>query len=353
MSRFLSERFEKLCAYVPGEQPKDMEYIKLNTNESPYPPSPEVLRAVDENLLSGLRLYSDPECRRLREAIAKENGVSLENVFLGNGSDEVLSFIFMAYCDNKTGVSYPDISYGFYSVYSDLYGLSKNEVPLREDFSIDPRDYMNLGSTVVIANPNAPTGLCLSLEDIEKIAKSNPHNLVAIDEAYVDFGGDSGIELTKSCDNLLVVRTFSKSRSLAGARLGFAIGNPELIADLEKLRYSTNPFNVNSLSLAVGLAALEGKDYYDRIIYDIIQARECAAQKMREMGFDLTESRGNFLFAKHANLSGIELYLGLKSRGILVRHFKKPRIDDYIRITVGTPRQMDVMLCALKEMLTI
>ncbi len=352
MSRFLSERFCELCAYVPGEQPKDMEYIKLNTNESPYPPAPEVMRAIDEKLLGNLRLYSDPGCKRLREAIARGNKLSLENVFLGNGSDEVLSFIFMAFCDRGAKVSYPDISYGFYSVYSELYGLRKNEVPLKENFSIDPCGYMNINSTIIIANPNAPTGLCLCLDDIEMIAKSNPDNVVAIDEAYVDFGGESAAELTKKYDNLLVVQTFSKSRSLAGARLGFAIGNEKLIADLEKLRYSTNPFNVNSLSLVLGIAALEGREYYDNRIQNIIQTRGQSAQQMKNLGFELTNSCGNFLFARHPKLDGEELYTELRSRGILVRHFKKPRINNYVRITIGTDRQMETMIYALKEMLS-
>jgi histidinol-phosphate aminotransferase len=239
MSRFLSERFQSLRAYVPGEQPRDMTYIKLNTNESPYPPAPQVIYALNREEAENLRLYSDPECLFLRETLAEYYGVRTENILVGNGSDEILSFIFMAYCDDKTGVLYPDISYGFYPVFANLYGLRKNEIPLREDFSIFAEDYLNTGSTVVIANPNAPTGICLSPEDIELIVKSNPDNVVVIDEAYIDFGGISVIPLTKKYDNLLVVQTYSKSRSLAGARLGYAIGNEALIADLDKLRNST------------------------------------------------------------------------------------------------------------------
>lgn len=351
MSRFLSGRFEKLKAYVPGEQPRDFKYIKLNTNESPYPPAPQVIEAISREEIKKLRLYGDPECKNLREAIATHYNVSQKNIILGNGSDELLSFIFMAFCDSKTSVSYPDISYGFYPVYANLYGISPKEIPLREDFTISPDDYKNVGTTIVIANPNAPTGICLSTMDIEKIAASNPNNVVVIDEAYVDFGGESCIPLTAKYDNLLVVQTYSKSRSLAGARLGYAVGNEAIISDLEKLRYSTNPYNVNRLTLIAGEAALEGKEYYDKNNSEIIQTREYTSRSLKELGFKLTDSKANFIFASHPQLKGKEVYRGLRERGILVRYFDKPRISEYVRITVGTKKQMDALLISLKELL--
>lgn len=352
MSRFLSDRFAQLKAYVPGEQPRDMSYIKLNTNEAPYPPAPQVVQALNNKELNDLRLYSDPECRLLRVALADCYKVSAENIMVGNGSDEILSFIFMAFCDKKTGVSYPDISYGFYPVYADLYGVSKKEIPLRDDFTICAEDYHNADTTIVIANPNAPTGMFFSVEDIESIVKSNPNNVVVIDEAYIDFGGESCIPLTAKYDNLLVVQTYSKSRSLAGARLGYAIGNAELIADLDKLRCSTNPYNINRLTLLAGQAALEGQAYYDNNNKEIVSIREYTGKKLRELGFELTDSKANFIFARHLKLAGKELYQGLRARGILVRHFDKPRITDFVRITIGTKEQMDSLLNSLKEMLT-
>jgi len=351
MSRFLSERFIDLKAYVPGEQPQDFNYIKLNTNESPYPPAPQVIDALNREESANLRLYSDPECLALRKSLADYYGVTTKNIIIGNGSDEILSFIFMAFCDSKTGVSYPDISYGFYPVFADLYGLKKNEIPVREDFSVCAEDYGDAGSTVVIANPNAPTGMCLSVKDIEKILKSNPDNIVAIDEAYVDFGGTSCIPLTRKYDNLLVIQTYSKSRSLAGARLGYAIGNEALIEDLDKLRYSTNPYNVNRLTLLAGRAAVEGQAYYDDNNGEIIRTREYSCKKLGEMGFVPTDSKANFIFVKHPKLQGKEIYQGLRDRGILVRYFAKPRISDYVRISIGTRDQMESLINAFKEML--
>lgn len=352
MSRFLSERFARLKAYVPGEQPQNKSYIKLNTNESPYPPAPAVIEALNTREVSDLRLYSDPECKLLRKALADYYKVTPENISVGNGSDEILSFAFMAFCDANIGVSYPDISYGFYPVFADLYGISKNEIPLLGNFSICASDYFNLGTTIVIANPNAPTGVCLSLADIESIVKSNPNNVVVIDEAYIDFGGESCIPLTAKYDNLLVIQTYSKSRSLAGARLGYAVGNSELIADLEKLRYSTNPYNVNRLTLLAGRVAIAEQVYYDNNNAEIIQNREYTCTELQKMGFTLTDSKANFIFASHPKLFGKELYQGLRERGILVRHFDKAKISDYVRITVGTKDQMDSLLISLKEMLT-
>ncbi|MFB0920242.1 MAG: histidinol-phosphate transaminase [Oscillospiraceae bacterium] len=351
MSRFMNEKFSSLRAYVPGEQPRDKSYIKLNTNESPYPPAPGVIEAINCEEVKDLRLYSDPECKYLCEALAKQYGVSPKNVIAGNGSDELLSFAFMAFGDRIKGVSYPDISYGFYPVFADLHGIAKREVPLRSDFSICTEDYYNSDTMIVIANPNAPTGICLSTEDIESIVKNNSDNVVLIDEAYIDFGGESCIPLTAKYDNLLVVQTYSKSRSLAGARLGYVIGNEELIADLDKLRNSINPYNVNRLTLLAGTAALQQQEYYDNNNNNIIQKREHTGEKLHNIGFELTSSKANFIFARHPKLKGNELYKGLRERGILVRHFEKPRIADYVRISVGTKDQMDSLLTSLKEML--
>ena len=351
MSRFMSERFSSLKAYVPGEQPRDKSYIKLNTNESPYPPAPQVVEAISSREIEDLRLYSDPECKYLREALAMQYEVLPRNVLIGNGSDEILSFAFMAFCDRDKGVSYPDISYGFYPVFADIHGIPKREVSLRTDFSICIDDYCNLDTMIVIANPNAPTGICLSFEDIERIVKLNPDNVVAIDEAYIDFGGESCVPLTSKYDNLLVVQTYSKSRSLAGARLGYAIGNEELIKDLDKLRYSTNPYNLNRLTLLAGTAALSGQQYYDKNNNEIIRTRQYTSGELKNLGFEMTDSKANFIFARHPKLKGKELYQGLRERGILVRHFDKPRIADYVRISVGTMEDMDSLLTSLKEML--
>lgn len=351
MSRFLSPRFAELEAYTPGEQPQDQQYVKLNTNESPYPPSPEVLERISAAEVGRLNLYPDPTGCVLKEKLAALYGVQAENVFLSNGSDDILNFAFMAFCDGERGAAFPEISYGFYPVYADLYHVSCVQVPLREDFSINYRDYCGIGKMVVIANPNAPTGMEISLAEIEEILKSNPDNVVLIDEAYVDFGGTSCVELTKRYDNLLVVQTFSKSRSLAGARLGFAIADKELIADLEKIKYSTNPYNINRLTLAVGEAAVESDAYYRRNAERIAATRESTTVRLREMGFEVLPSVANFIFAKSDALAGETVYQELKKKGVLVRHFGKEKIKDFVRITIGTPEQMDILLKALAEVL--
>ena len=255
MSRYLISQYQSLEAYVPGEQPQDMQYVKLNTNESPYPPSPAVIEAAAREA-GRLNLYSDPVCATLRDAIAGLYGVKRENVYVSNGSDDILNFAFMAFAGRGGRVHFPDISYGFYRVFGDLHGCDYATIPLEADFSIDPEKYHGLSGLIVIANPNAPTGMCLSLDAVEGILRSNPDGVVVIDEAYVDFGGQSCVPLTAKYDNLLVVQTFSKSRSMAGARLGFAIANPELIADLDRIKYATNPYNVNLMTCAAGAAAI-------------------------------------------------------------------------------------------------
>ena len=344
MSRFFSEKFSSLIPYTPGEQPRDMQYIKLNTNESPFPPSPGVRMAV-EGECGKLQLYSDPECSRIREALAETYGVKKEQVIVTNGSDEVLNFAFMAFADNKRPLVFPNITYGFYTVFAELNGIPYREIPLKEDLSLDPEDYVGIGKTIVIANPNAPTGMAISLGEIEKILQSNSDNVVIIDEAYVDFGCDSAVALVDKYENLLVTQTFSKSRSMAGARLGFGIGNEKLIADLNTIRYSTNPYNVNRMTEAAGAAALAENDYYMANCRTIMENREWTAKQLESRGFTVLPSMTNFVFAKSEKISGEQLYRELKNRGILVRHFGKEIIKDYNRITIGTMAQM----CALMD----
>ena len=340
MSRLLSERLRTLEAYVPGEQPQDQRYVKLNTNESPYPPSPGVLAAAAAEA-ARLNLYSDPELKPLRAALAETYGVTLENICCGNGSDELLYFIFLAYGDAAHGFIFPDLTYGFYPVFCRLNGVPFEEKPLRVDFTVDLTDYLDDPRPMVLANPNAPTGIALGLAEIERLAASNPARLVVIDEAYVDFGGESAVGLTRRYDNLIVVGTFSKSRSLAGGRLGFAIADAALIADLETVRYSINPYNVNRMSMAAGVAALRDAAYYEANCRTIARTREDTAARLRALGFEVLPSRANFLFARSDRCSGERLYLELKRRGVLVRHFTKPRIADYVRVTVGSVSDME------------
>ena len=350
MSRYVNKKFESLEAYTPGEQPRDMQYVKLNTNESPFPPSPAVLRAVAEE--SGrLQLYSDPECKRLTRKLASLYGVSEKQVILTNGSDEVLNFAFMAFSDETRPLAFADITYGFYPVFAELNRIPYVEIPLKEDFSIDPEDYIGIGKNIVIANPNAPTGKCLSLHEIERIVASNPENVVIVDEAYVDFGAESAVRLVERYDNLLVTQTFSKSRSMAGARLGFGIGNERLIADLHTVRYSTNPYNVNRMTEAAGVAALEENGYYMSNCETIQANRAWTTDRLRELGFEVLESKTNFVFARSNRIGGEALYLALKKRGVLVRHFQKERIREFNRITVGTMEQMQALIDTVKQIL--
>jgi len=351
MSRFFSKKYQNLKAYTPGEQPRDMQYIKLNTNESPYPPSPSVLDAVAEEA-GKLALYSDPECTELVREASKLFGVKPTEILMTNGSDEILNFAFMAFCDREHPIVFPDITYGFYPVFAELNGIPYEKIPLKEDFSIDANDYIGIGKNIVIANPNAPTGLTLTLEEIEKIVASNPENIVIIDEAYVDFGAQSAVCLTKKYENLLVTQTFSKSRSMAGARLGFGIGTASLIADMQTIKYSTNPYNVNRMTMAAGAAALRENAYYMDNCKKIVKTREYTKRALEKMGFSVTDSKANFLFAKSEAVNGETLYTELKKRGVLVRHFSAERICEYNRITVGTQEQMEVFLAKTEEILS-
>lgn len=350
MSKFLSTKYSSLTPYTPGEQPKERKYNKLNTNESPFPPSPKAIAKAAEAAKS-LELYSDPECKKLTEMIAELCEVGADQVLCTNGSDEILNFAFMAFCDSEHGAVFPDITYGFYSVFAQLNGVPYEEIPLNDDFTINVEDYIGVNKTIFIANPNAPTGIALSLDEIERIIASNPNNVVVIDEAYVDFGAKSAVTLIPKYKNLLVTQTFSKSRSMAGARLGFGVGCPELITDLNMIKYSTNPYNINSMTMAAGIGTLEDGEYTRRNCKAIIENREYTANELNRLGFEMTYSKANFIFAKHNDISGGELYQKLRERGILVRHFTKPRIDQYNRITVGSREQMEELIAAISEIL--
>ena len=350
MSRFFSEKYAALTPYVPGEQPKDMQYIKLNTNESPFAPPKSVIKAV-KTQAGKCNLYSDPTCAALVEKAAQIYGVKKTQILPTNGSDEILNFAFMAFCDKNTPAVFADITYGFYSVFAKLHGIPYKTIPLKEDFSIDYREYCGVNATVFIANPNAPTGLALSKAELEEIIKSNPDNVVVIDEAYVDFGGESCVDLIDKYDNLLVTQTFSKSRSLAGARLGFGFASESLLADLNVIKYSTNPYNVNRMTMEAGRLALCEQTYFDKKCEEICKNRAYTATSLEKLGFTVLDSKTNFLFVKSNAISGEELYLKLKERGVLVRHFGSERIKDFNRVTIGTKKQMDVFLSCVEEIL--
>ncbi len=350
MSKFLIEKFKKLKPYVPGEQPKERKYIKLNTNESPFPPSKKAMELAKIEI-DRLNLYPDPDAKELSSALAKKLGVDTENLILTNGSDDILNFAFMAYCNNDTPAIYPEISYGFYPVFADINNVPKKEIPLKEDFSIDINDYINEKGTIIIANPNAPTGLTISVEDIERLLKANSERIVVIDEAYVDFGGESAIPLIKKYENLLVTQTFSKSRSMAGARLGYGVASKEIINDLMRIKYSINPYNINRMTAAAGIGSVMDDEYFTSNCKKIIENREFATNELKKLGFTTTNSKANFIFAKHDKIGGKELYLKLKENGVLVRHFDKEKISSYVRITVGSLEEMQILIKTIKNIL--
>lgn len=339
MSRFFSEKYASLTPYTPGEQPQNRKYIKLNTNESPYPPSPLAQKLAREEA-GNLQLYSDPECRGLVKTAAQMLGVEENEILFTNGSDEILNFAFMAFCDEQHPAVFPNITYGFYPVFAELNHVPYEQIPLNDDFTVNVQDYMGVGKTVFLANPNAPTGIALTKAQIEAVVASNPDNVVVVDEAYVDFGGESALELIHRYPNLLVCQTFSKSRSLAGARLGFGAACKELIADLNTVKYSTNPYNINRMTMAAGVGALADVDYFRENCEKIRKTRAWTVQELQKLGFRMTDSRTNFLFAASDRIGGQELYLRLKERGVLVRHFETPLLRDYNRITVGSDEQM-------------
>lgn len=341
MSRFFSKELCELEPYTPGEQPGNTgELIKLNTNENPYGPSPKVKDVVTSSEIEKLMLYPDPEAGVLVSAIADFYGIEKDMVMVGNGSDEVLAFSFLAFQSREKKIYFPEISYGFYPVFEKVFRTSGVGIPLDEDLRIDPKEYENLDGTILIANPNAPTGIALGLSEIEKILETNHDNLVIIDEAYVDFGAESSVRLTDKYDNLLVVQTFSKSRSLAGSRLGFAVGNRELIADLNTVKYSFNPYNIDRLTILAGAASISDREYFEKTRKKVIDTREWTKGELEKLGFTVLPSSTNFIFAESDMISGEEYFNALRENNIIVRHFDVDRIRNYVRITIGTDDQM-------------
>ncbi|WP_342536007.1 histidinol-phosphate transaminase [Sporosarcina sp. FSL K6-3508] len=352
MSRFLSTVAKRTEPYVPGEQLNQPDIIKLNTNENPYPPSPKVLAAIQKALDdNSLQRYPSPTADPLRHTIADTYGLTKEQVFVGNGSDEVLAFSFMAFFEPRKTIKFPEISYSFYPVYSKIFNIPFEKVPLNEDFTLPMENFFQSDGGVILPNPNAPTSIYADLDVIEGILQQNRDQVVVIDEAYIDFAGPSAIKLIDRYDNLLVIQTTSKSRALAGLRVGFALGQPELIEGLTRIKDSFNSYTVDRLAMAGATAAFQDHAYFSESTKKIIRTRERCVQSLREMGFDVVPSDANFLFAKPANLDALVLYEQLKERGILVRHFDQEGINNYLRITIGTDEQMEVLVEALKQLI--
>lgn len=349
--QFWSERIKDLVPYTPGEQPKNQVFVKLNTNENPYPPSPKVLKAIEDAAGEGLRLYPDPEATALRQAIAEYHGLKPEQVFCGNGSDEVLGLCFYAFFTPGKTVVFPDITYSFYPVYTQLFGLDYEEIPLNEDFTLPVDRFLGRNGGAVICNPNAPTGRTLPLSDIRRILDANPDVVVLVDEAYADFGAQSAAKLIDEYPNLVVVCTMSKSRSLAGMRIGYALGNADLIAGVNCVKNSFNSYPLDRLALAAGEAAIRDVEYFEFTRHSIMQTREKTVACLRELGFSVHDSNANFIFITHPAKSGQELQQGLRDRGVLVRWFNKPRIDQYLRVSIGTDEDMEKMCAACEDIL--
>jgi histidinol-phosphate aminotransferase len=351
MEKFWSSRLDGMEPYVPGEQPKDKQYIKLNTNENPYPPSPKAVAAISAAAGADLRLYPDPNADSLRQTLATAYGAKPEQVFVGNGSDEVLAMAYLAFLDDKTPAVFPDVTYSFYPVYARLFGNNCRIVPLRDDFTMPVEDLCCNDGCVILTNPNAPTGIALSLTEVEHIVRENPDQVVLVDEAYVDFGAESAVGLIDRYPNVLVVQTFSKSRSLAGLRIGFAFGDAGLITALNSVKNSFNSYTLDRLALAAAQAAVEDKAYFDQTRQQIMATRDRTAEQLRALGFTVLPSSSNFLFAGRGPKPAAELFRQLKDRGVLVRYFAKPRIDDFLRITVGTDAEMETLIKTLKELI--
>ena len=355
MSRFWSPVVGTLSPYVPGEQPKLQNLIKLNTNEHPYGPSPKVLDAIRAACDDTLKLYPDPSSDRLRQAIASTVGVTPAQVFVGNGSDEVLAHVFLALLKHDRPLRFPDITYSFYPVYCGLYGVQYETVPLTDDFRINVDDYLpganGPAGAIIFPNPNAPTGRALSLAEVERIVAGNPDAVVVVDEAYVDFGGESAVGLVARYDNVLVVQTLSKSRSLAGLRVGFAVGSAELVDGLERVKNSFNSYPIDRLASAGAVAALEDTEYFEKTRQAVIATRSRMTAGLESLGFEVLPSTANFVFARHRAKDAADLAAALRERSIIVRHFRHARIDQFLRITVGTDEQIDLLLKGLAEVL--
>lgn len=351
MSKYWSNKVKSLKPYVPGEQPKDKKYIKLNTNENPYPPSPKVIHAIKETVNDDLKLYPDPDVDSLRMTIANYYGLTIDEIFIGNGSDEVLGFSFMAFFNPEEPILFPDISYSFYKVYANLFDIDYKLVSLDEDFNVPINKFLEKNGGIVIANPNAPTGKYVEVEKLEKLIKNNLDSVVIIDEAYVDFGGESAVSLIKDYPNLLVVQTLSKSRSLAGLRVGFAMGNKELITALNMVKNSINSYTIDRLALVGAKAAFEDKEYFDNARKKVIKTREKTVENLKKIGFKVIDSKANLIFISHPKIYAEVLFKELRDNGILVRYFKDDRIDNYLRVSIGTDDEMDEFVETLKEII--
>lgn len=351
MSKYWSELVRRLQPYVPGEQPRDRKYIKLNTNENPYSPSPKVLETIKAAADDSLKLYPDPTCDVLLEAAAEYYKVGKECIFAGNGSDEVLAFAFMAFFDPGRQVLFPDITYTFYPVYTSLFGLDYRTIPVRNDFSIPVEEFYNSHGGVILANPNAPTGRFMPLESVVSILENNRDTVVIVDEAYIDFGGESAVKLVNAWPNLLVIHTFSKYRSLAGMRLGFAIGHPDLITALNRVKNSFNSYTLDRLAIVAGAEAFRDNEYYNEKNGMVIKTRKRFSAELEKLGFEVLDSVANFVFVSHPEVSALDIFTGLKVRGILVRYFNKPKISNCLRISIGTDVEMDCVINALREIL--
>ncbi|MBQ6406817.1 MAG: histidinol-phosphate transaminase [Butyrivibrio sp.] len=348
------DNVRKVVPYTPGEQPKIKNIIKLNTNENPYPPAPGVKKVLEEMEVSDFRKYPDPTCDELVTAIADFYKLDKENVFVGVGSDDVLAMAFLTFFNSKDPekkVLFPDITYSFYDVWADLFRIPFRQVPLNDDFTITPSDYFAENGGVVIANPNAPTGVLLPLDQIEEIVKRNPDVVVIVDEAYIDFGGESALPLIDKYENLLVVQTFSKSRSMAGMRIGYAFGCKKIIKYLLDAKFSFNSYTMNMPALSLGAAAVKDKEYFEECRKKVIATRERVKLLLTELGFTFGDSKTNFIFAKHKEKHGKEIFDYLRQNGIVVRRFDLPRISEYLRISIGTDEEMDRLISVLKEIL--
>jgi histidinol-phosphate aminotransferase len=351
VSIYWSKATKNLVPYVPGEQPKDKKYIKLNTNESPYPPSPRVLDAIKNAANEDLRLYPDPECETLRKVIAEYYDLSAEEVFVGNGSDEVLAFAFQAFFDPGRTILFPDITYSFYPVYCDLYNINYETVALDDGFNVPAQQFLRENGGVVISNPKAPTAKYMPLSEIRSIVEYNQKSVVIIDEAYIDFGGDSAVSLIKDYKNLLVIQTVSKSRCLAGLRVGWALGSKELIEGLDRVKNSFNSYTLDRLALAGAVEAFGDREYFTQTTQKIIETREWISSELKSIGFSVLESKANFIFISHPGVKADVIFGRLREKGILVRYFKKPRIDNFLRVSIGTDSEMEALLEAMKEIL--
>ncbi|MBR5596968.1 MAG: histidinol-phosphate transaminase [Lachnospiraceae bacterium] len=338
----------KVVPYVPGEQPKAENLIKLNTNECPYPPSPRVMEAMQTLSANCMRLYPDPAVSDLRQALADYYKVKVEQVFVGVGSDDVIANAFMTFFNSEKPILFPDITYSFYDVWAELFHIPYERIALTEDFRIDPKDYKRENGGIIFPNPNAPTGVLEDLSMIEEVLEANPDVVVMVDEAYIDFGGVSALSLLEKYDNLLVVQTFSKSRAMAGMRIGFAIGSETMISYLNDVKFSFNSYTMNQTSIAMGVACVKDDAYFKDIVGKVVATRERVKKELRDLGFSFPDSMSNFIFATHETIPAAELFEVCKKENIFVRYFKKPRIDNYLRISIGTDEEMDQLLQVLK-----